>query len=191
MNNKYFFIIAILIAIMAVWIFKDVGEVKQPVSIRQTNVDAEVTDVQAIQTNEAGETEYQLQADSVIRDESSNLDRIQGLQIDWQPSTEQAYTLTAQQASMNQQTNRFEITGGFKLTGNLPNGEKHIVMIGESLEGNSKDRLLTSQQPVKVSQADNTFTAQTMQANLNTGEFEFGQIEVVFTPSLRQDKALF
>lgn len=191
MNNKYFFIIAVLVAIAAVWIFKDVGEVRQPVSISQSNIDTEVTDVQAVQTNDAGETEYQLQAESVTRDEQTNLDSIKGLQMDWQPSADQAYELTAQRASMNQQTGNLEIAGGFKLTGNLPNGGQHIVVVGDSLEGNSKGKLLTSRQPVKVTQGDNTFMAGSMQADLNTGEFEFGQIEVVFDPSPRQDKTLF
>ena len=30
-----------------------------------------------------------------------------------------------------------------------------------------------------------------MTANLETGEYEFGQVAVAFTPSERQDKALF
>ena len=30
-----------------------------------------------------------------------------------------------------------------------------------------------------------------MKANLETGEYEFGQVAVMFTPSERKDKALF
>ena len=191
MNNKHFLRSPVLITRVAARIFHDVGELPQPVRISQNNVDTEVTDIQAMQTNDAGETEYQLQAESITRDEQTHLDGIQGLQMDWQPSGEQAYELTAQRATMNQQTGNLQISGGFQLMGLLPNGEQHIVVVGDGLEGNSKDKLLTSHQPVKVSQGNHTFTAGTMQANLNTGEFEFGQIEVMFDPSPRQNKSLF
>lgn len=37
----------------------------------------------------------------------------------------------------------------------------------------------------------NRFEASSMTANLETGEYEFGQVAVAFTPAERQDKALF
>lgn len=64
-------------------------------------------------------------------------------------------------------------------------------MTGEALKGNTQSKQVYSEQPVQVVQGANRFEAASMTANLETGEYEFEQVAVIFTPAERQDKALF
>ncbi|MES1964505.1 LPS export ABC transporter periplasmic protein LptC [Psychrobacter sp. AH5] len=198
MNTRVLIILALVIAAIAGWFFKQQGEIAPPVSIAPTEVDYEATDIQAVQTNEQGETEYELNAESLSHDPNTNQDVMSGITMNWQPSAEQLYRITSGTATLNQETGDLHLYGGFSLASEdqaktTQSGEKiaPITVTGEALKGNTKSRQVYSEQPVQVVQGSNRFEAATMKADLETGEYEFGQVAVMFTPAERQDKALF
>ncbi|WP_201617198.1 LPS export ABC transporter periplasmic protein LptC [Psychrobacter urativorans] len=193
MNTRILIVLALIIAGIAGWFFQQQGDIAPPVSIGASDVDYEATDIKAVQTNEQGDTEYELNADSLTHNPVTNQDEMSGITMNWEPSDEQRYRIQAGSAAINQQTGELRLSGGFTLISE----EKAdadiapIKVIGQTLKGNTKSRQVYSDEPVKVEQGMNRFQASSMKANLETGEYEFGQVAVSFTPAERKDKALF
>lgn len=193
MNTRVLIVLALIIAGIAGWFFQQQGEIAPPVNIEATDVDYEATDIKAVQTNDEGETEYELSAESLIHNPETNQDEMSGITMDWQPSDEQRYMIEAGSAAINQQSGDLRLGGGFSLVSEEKSASdiEPIKVTGQTLMGNTKSRQVYSNEPVKVEQGMNRFTASSMTANLETGEYEFGQVAVTFTPAERQDKALF
>ncbi|MBP2280817.1 lipopolysaccharide export system protein LptC [Psychrobacter sp. PL15] len=194
MNTRVLIVLALIIAGIAGWFFQQQGEITPPVNIEATDVDYEATDIKAVQTNEQGETEYELNAESLTHNPVTNQDEMSGITMNWEPSAEQRYQIEAGSATINQQTGELRLAGGFTLASEDQAGATNIEpikVIGQTLKGNTKSRQVYSDEPVKVEQGMNRFEASSMKANLETGEYEFGQVAVNFTPAKRQDKALF
>lgn len=229
MNTRNLIILTVLIALAAAWFYHTQGDVQPPVQIKASELEYEASDITAVQTNEQGETEYQLTAESLVYNPQTNQDEMSGITMNWQPTSQQHYRIRAGKATLNQQTGDMVLSNGFELvsmTGSsdaLSEGSQSqqaeqsqrqtgsadqsmssptaatpsqpvvpsITVVGSTLTGNTKQRKIYSEDAVKVTQGSNSFEAATMRANLETGDYEFGQIAVSFTPSQRQDKSLF
>ncbi|GAA0313271.1 LPS export ABC transporter periplasmic protein LptC [Psychrobacter aestuarii] len=190
MNTRILIVIALIIAGIAVWFFNQQGEVSPPVKIQTSEVDYEAADIKAVQTNEEGELEYELNADALKHNPETNQDEMSGITMNWEPSETQRYRIEAGRAAINQQTGDLQLTGGFTLVSES-DSENPIKVTGERLTGNTKSKKVISDRPVKVEQGMNRFEAAAMQADLATGDYEFGQVAVSFDPSARKDEALF
>ncbi len=194
MNTRVLIVLALIIAGIAGWFFQQQGEITPPISMEATDVDYEATDITAVQTNEKGETEYELTAESLTHNPVTNLDEMSGITMNWEPSAEQRYRIEAGSAAISQQTGDLSLSGGFSL---ISEGNKDtpdiepIKVTGSTLKGNTKSGQVYSEEPVKIEQGMNRFEASSMKANLETGDYEFGKVAVAFTPAKRQDKALF
>ena len=195
MNTRILIVLALIIAGIAGWFFQQQGEVSPPVSMEATDVDYEATDIKAVQTNEQGETEYELTAESLTHNPATNEDEMSGITMNWEPSDEQRYRIEAGSAAISQQTGELSLSGGFTLVSeDKADGTSDIEPIkvtGNTLKGNTKSGQVYSDEAVKIEQGMNRFEASSMKANLETGEYEFGQVAVNFSPADRQDKALF
>lgn len=195
MNTRVLIVLALIIAGIAGWFFQQQGKISPPVNIEASDVDYEATDIKAVQTNEQGETEYELNAESLMHNPVTNQDEMSGITMNWEPSDEQRYRIQAGSATINQQTGELRLSGGFTLISedkaDKTSDIEPIKVIGQTLKGNTKSRQVYSDEPVKVEQGMNRFEASSMTANLETGEYEFGKVAVTFTPADRQDKALF
>lgn len=193
-NTRILIVLALIIAGIAGWFFQKHGEIAPPVKIEPSEVDYEATDIKAVQTNEAGETEYELNADSISHNPKTNQDEMAGITMNWEPSTTARYQIQAGRAAINQQSGDLRLSGGFSLVSQDKAGQsaaEPIKVTGEELKGNTKSRQVFSDKPVKVVQGMNRFEAASMTANLETGDYEFGGIAVTFMPPNRQDKSLF
>lgn len=212
MSTRILIILALIIAGIAGWFFRQQADISPPINIAASEVDYEASEVQAIQTNEQGETEYELNAKSLKHNPLTNQDEMSDITMNWNASDEQRYRIQAGSATINQQTGDLDLFGGFTLISDSKNDDNQtrertadinldntkqapiiapIKVTGQALKGNTKSRQVYSDQPVQVEQGLNRFTAATMTANLETGEYEFGQVSVTFTPTKRQDEALF
>jgi len=193
-NTRVLVILALIIAVAAGWFFKQQGEVTPPISIAAPDVDYEATDIKAVQTNDEGETEYELTAESLTHNPETNLDEMSGITMNWEPSAESRYLIEAGTAAISQQTGDLSLSGGFSLISESNTDTPDVAPIkvtGSTLKGNTKSGKVYSDDPVQVEQGMNRFQASSMTANLETGEYEFGHVAVAFSPSDRQDKALF
>lgn len=94
-------------------VFQQQGEIAPPVSMEATDVDYEATDIKAVQTNEKGETEYELTAKTLTHNPETNLDEMSGITMNWEPSAEQRYRIEAGSAAISQQTGELSLSGAF------------------------------------------------------------------------------
>ena len=197
MNTRVLIVLALIIAGIAAWFFQQQGEISSPVTIQPTDVDYEATDIKAVQTNDEGETEYELSADSLTHNPLTNQDEMSGITMNWEPSKEQRYRIEAGSATISQQTGELNLSGGFTLISEAKADKvgasdiAPIKVIGKTLKGNTKSGKIYSNDPVKIEQGMNRFEASSMTANLETGDYEFGKVAVAFSPANRKDKALF
>ena len=194
MNTRVLIVLALILAVIAGWFFKQQGEITPPVSIGASDVDYEATDIKAVQTNDEGKTEYELSAESLTHNPVTNKDEMKGITMNWEPSDEQRYRIEAGSAAISQQTGDMSLSGGFSLVSDGKAGTSDVEPIkvtGATLKGNTKSGQVYSDEPVKVEQGMNRFEASSMKANLETGDYEFGKVAVAFIPAKRQDKALF
>ncbi|MBU5615560.1 LPS export ABC transporter periplasmic protein LptC [Psychrobacter sp. TAE2020] len=194
MNTRVLIVLALIIAGIAGWFFQQQGKISPPINIEAPEVDYEATDIKAVQTNEQGETEYELKATSLTHNPKTNEDVMSGITMNWKPSDEQRYIIQSGTATISQESGDLHLYDGFSLVSEDKTAATDIEPIkvtGQALKGNTKSRQVYSDQPVKVEQGLNRFEASSMTANLETGEYEFGQVAVTFTPAKRQDKALF
>ena len=194
MNTRVLIVLALILAVIAGWFFKQQGEITPPVSIGASDVDYEATDIKAVQTNDEGKTEYELSAESLTHNPVTNKDEMKGITMNWEPSDEQRYRIEAGSAAISQQTGDMSLSGGFSLVSEGKTGTSNVEPIkvtGATLKGNTKSGQVYSDEPVKVEQGMNRFEASSMKANLETGDYEFGKVTVAFMPAKRQDKALF
>lgn len=194
MNTRVLIVLALILAVIAGWFFKQQGEITPPVSIGASDVDYEATDIKAVQTNDEGKTEYELSAESLTHNPVTNKDEMKGITMNWEPSDEQRYRIEAGSAAISQQTGDMSLSGGFSLVSEGKGGTSDVEPIkvtGATLKGNTKSGQVYSDEPVKVEQGMNRFEASSMKANLETGDYEFGKVAVAFMPAKRQDKALF
>jgi lipopolysaccharide export system protein LptC len=192
-NTRVLIVLALIIAGIAGWFFQQQGEIAPPINVEATDVDYEATDIKAVQTNDQGETEYELSAESLTHNPVTNQDEMSGITMNWEPSDKQRYRIQAGKAAISQQTGEMLLSGGFTLVSEdkAATDIEPIKVTGKTLNGNTKSGQVYSDEAVKIEQGMNRFEASSMTANLETGEYEFGQVAVAFTPAERQDKALF
>lgn len=194
MNNRLLIVVAVIVVILATWFYNTQGETQAPIQIAKPDIEYEATDITATQTDDAGNTEYEVTAQKIERNKQTNQDEMIGIVMKWKPSKDYYYQLTAQRAVLNQETGNIVLSGKVDVTQILDTSDKFMnhdiddntdIMMkisAEQIHGNTKQKELYSDYPVVVEQGDNTFEAKNMRGNLQTGDYEFGQIEAIFMP---------
>lgn len=213
-KNKILFVLALLVLVTVSWFLSREAEIEAPLNVSTPDIDYEATDIEAVQTNAEGETEYTLTAKSLSHNNATDKDELVDITMDWQASAEHRYRLTASLTDFNQQEGRVVMSEGFQLLSqdsvksdtdnqkNLDNDQQQnadspktsansIMITGKSLTANTNTKQVKTTEPLTFQQGDNQFTAQGMTANLATGDYEFDHIEIEFQPSQRIDKPLF
>ncbi|UTO05518.1 LPS export ABC transporter periplasmic protein LptC [Moraxella sp. FZLJ2107] len=192
MNFRILSVLGIMALAVAAWFYyQEDSEIKPALPEVTATNNYEVTGIQAVQTNpETGETEYTLTADSLVQNAQGE-DEMVGATINWQPPQGENYTLTAERATFDQQTGALNLKNGFKMVRAATADKPEMVIVGNSLAGNTRDRKLNSQESLTVTQGTDSFKAQGYTADLNTGDYEFHKIDVLFNAPKRQDKPLF
>lgn len=180
-----------MVIMVAAWFFYQEDPKIEPTVPTKPDVSYEVTEIKAVQTNEeTGETEYTLTADSLVQNASGE-DEMLGAVMNWQPPEGEKYSIEAKRAVLEQSTGDMALSDGFTLTREAVDNKPKLVITGNKLSGNTKSRMLSSDEPLTVVNGEDRFKAQGFSANLQTGEYEFSKIEVLYNSAPRQDKSLF
>lgn len=188
---KLFALMSLLLFAIAAWYFVSQRSQSNSPSIGSPTISSEVTNIRAVQTNpETGEIEYELTAQSLIQN-TSGKDELKEVVMDWTPNSGQHYTIRADTATLEQATGDFVFKDGFILTRHANADNKEMILKGGALTGNTKSKLIASDAPLDVTQDGHQFNAQSMQGDLNTGDYQFNQITIAFNPVQRVDQALF
>ena len=190
-NAKILGVLGVMALMVAAWFFYKEDVKVKPALPSVPDVSYEVTDIKATQTNaQTGQTEYTLTAQSLVQNNQGE-DEMVNAQLEWQPPKGEHFHIQAQRIGLNQQTGDMKLSQGFILTRKGNDQKADMVIQGEYLTGNTKNRTVQSNQPITVVQGEDTFDAQGFRANLQTGEYEFDKISLQFNPPKRADKPLF
>lgn len=191
MNIRILSVLGVMALMVATWFFyKEDVEVK-PALPAAPAATYEVTEIKAVQTNpETGETEYTVTAESLVQNAGGN-DEMKNATVRWQPPNSDSFVVTAQRAILNQETGDLHLSHGFRLEREATKDQPAMVITGDKLVANTKTRVVSSSEPLTVNKGNDSFKAASFTANIQTGEYAFDRIEVLFTPPKRDDKPLF
>lgn len=205
MNLKILSLFGVMILAVAVWFFYKEDVAIKPTTPATPDISYEVEEIKAIQTNATtGEVEYTLIAQSLTKNAQGE-DVMIDADLHWQPTDADPVHLTATQARHSQETGELFFDEGFILskqprqtsdTQDTSNPENQndkpaLIVKGTSLMGNTKANTIKSDEPVHITQGENEFMAQRLNGNVQTGEYEFHQVQIEFNPPKRTDKPLF
>ena len=192
MNLKVLSVIGALALALAWWFFSVNQDDTPSTEIAKPDISSEITEIKAVQVNpETGETEYTLTAKSLVQNTKTGQDELKDAHMAWQPPSGESYTIETKTAQLNQSTGELYFVDGFTLTRLATPDKPAMVMTGSQLRGNTKTRTLRTNQGISVTNGDDRFTAQGMQADLAAGEYVFDKIMIEYRAPERKDKRLF
>lgn len=184
---------------LAVWFYRHQGQLDSVLNFSTSNIEYEATDILAVQTDEDGIAEYSLTAESLVHYSDENLDKLQRMRLNWRPSSNRNVMVDADEAAMYHEQNKVVMTNNVLLSSRFdPSQAQHttsikppIKLVASELIGDLETKRIYSNQPIDVTQGDNSFQSDSFVADLTTGDYEFAQVAVTFLPPPRKEVPLF
>lgn len=185
MNYRVLGVLGVMALMVATWFFYQEETKIKPALPQVASGGYEVTKIQAVQTSpETGQTEYTLDAKSLIQNAQGE-DEMMQIQMQWHPPQGEKFLLSAEKAKLQQQTGDLLLENGFQLVRQSSDKPK-LIINGERLMGNTKNRTVHSRHTLLVQQGDHQFKAAAFSADLQTGEYTFDKVEMLFWPPKTQ-----
>lgn len=195
MNTRFFFVISLLIAMFAVWFYRNQGDLDSVINMSTTNIEYEAADILAVQTNEDGIAEYSLTADNLTHYSDQNFDKLVAMKLNWRPNNTQNVTVNADEAVMYHEQSKVVMTNNVLFSSQAnDNGQVSkppLKLVASELIGDLEQKKVFSNKPIKVTQAANSFESSKFVADMTTGDYEFSNVAVTFMPPARKDVPLF
>ena len=195
MNTRFLFVISLLIAMFAVWFYRNQGDLDSVINMSTTNIEYEAADILAVQTNEAGIAEYSLTADNLTHYSDQNFDKLVAMKLNWRPNNTQNVTVNADEAVMYHEQSKVVMTNNVLFSSQAnDNGQVSkppLKLVASELIGDLEQKKVFSNKPIKVTQAANSFESSKFVADMTTGDYEFSNVAVTFMPPARKDVPLF
>lgn len=195
MNTRFLFVISLLIAMFAVWFYRNQGDLDSVINMSTTNIEYEAADILAVQTNEDGIAEYSLTADNLTHYSDQNFDKLVAMKLNWRPNNTQNVTVNADEAVMYHEQSKVVMTNNVLFSSQAnDNGQVSkppLKLVASELIGDLEQKKVFSNKPVKVTQAANSFESSKFVADMTTGDYEFSNVAVTFMPPARKDVPLF
>lgn len=195
MNTRFLFVISLLIAMFAVWFYRNQGDLDSVINMSTTNIEYEAADILAVQTNEDGIAEYSLTADNLTHYSDQNFDKLVAMKLNWRPNNTQNVTVNADEAVMYHEQSKVVMTNNVLFSSQAnDNGQVSkppLKLVASELIGDLEQKKVFSNKPIKVTQAANSFESSKFVADMTTGDYEFSNVAVTFMPPARKDVLLF
>ncbi|WP_296405869.1 LPS export ABC transporter periplasmic protein LptC [Psychrobacter sp.] len=195
MNTRFLFSISILIAIFAVWFYRNQGDLDSILNMSTSNIEYEATDILAVQTNKEGVAEYALTADNLTHYSDKNFDKLVAMKLNWRPSNNQNVIVNADEAVVYHEQSKVVMTNNVLFSSqsnaNVQTAKPPLKLVASELIGDMENKVVFSKKPIKVTQAANSFESSDFVADMNTGDYEFSKVAVTFMPPARKEIPLF
>lgn len=195
MNTRFLFVISLLIAMFAVWFYRNQGDLDSVINMSTTNIEYEAADILAVQTNEDGIAEYSLTADNLTHYSDQNFDKLVAMKLNWRPNNTQNVTVNADEAVMYHEQSKVVMTNNVLFSSQAnDNGQVSkppLKLVASELIGDLEQKKVFSNKPIKVTQSANSFESSKFVADMTTGDYEFSNVVVTYMPPARKDVPLF
>lgn len=197
MSTKLLYVFGFLLMVVASYFYASNNTTLTKLSLKPSDIDYQAKNIHALQTSEAGNVNYRLTASEVTHYQAARTGTLLAPKIEWQPNPTRKVTFEAGQGTLNENTQEVVFTDKVKmlsqpLAGNVASDASNSAITDSSmpmqldaasLTGNLLTKQVVSNQPIQVTQGNNSFTANTMRADMNTGDYAFDRIAMTFMPA--------
>ena len=195
MKNRFLFLIALLVAMFAVWFYRSQGELDEVLNLSSTNIEYEATDILAVQTNDEGVAEYSMTADNLTHYSDQNFDKLQAMNLNWRPSSSQSVMIQADEAIIYHEQSKVIMSNNVLFSSQTDQQQDNLKppmkLVASELIGDLEQKRVISEKPIEVTQANNSFKSSSFEADMMTGDYEFSNVAVTFMSPPRKEVPLF
>lgn len=195
MSTKLLFFFAFLMIVTAAYFYASNNASLSKLSLKPSDIDYQASNIKALQTADDGMVNYRLTAKGVTHYQVARSAILDEAKVTWQTDPTRQVNLTAKQALLDE--TRQIVT--FKDTINVQSQDlqsgsntPNMNLKATNLVGNLTTKQLVTNEPVTVTQpvlnadgtstGENSFTANSMQADLATGDYNFERVAMTFMP---------
>lgn len=197
MSTKTLFIFALILIIVASYFYANNDSSLSKMTLKPSDIDYQAKNIQALQTNEQGLINYRLTATDVVHYQLAKMAILNQAKIEWRPSPERLVTFSATQATFDENAQLVTLEDNVIIhsqptaesqtfvqsDNSLFNQQQPMTLTGKNFVGNLANKQLYTNNPITVTQGKHNLTAQRMNANLATGDYQFEQVAMVFIPN--------
>lgn len=186
MSTKALFVLGLLLFIIAGYFYASNDASVGKLNLKPSDIDYQVSQLDALQTDSTGDVSYRLKATSVTHYQNAKTAVLSEPTMHWRTANQKQVQLTADQAQLDEAKQLAQLSGNVKLVSQSLDGQTPaITLSGKNFVGNLKTKQVLSNQPLSVEQGTNQFQANRVKADINTGNYDFEQVQMTFVPSNR------
>lgn len=180
MENKFLYIIAILVAILSGGYYYFAGKSAKLNIDKPSNLMYLVQGVQVFKSDEQGRLHLQATIDSLQQDLKTTQSQMQNIQAKMYKNGVEDARFVAKTVKGYDDNQKVVLSDGVIVTKITPQGEMQLTT--DELVAYPKQKLIETQHAVVVQSAQASFRSQGLSADLNTGLYEFSTIRGQYAP---------
>lgn len=187
MSTKLLYVFGFLLIVVASYFYANNNATLTKLSLQKSDIDYQAKNIHALQTSDTGYVNYRLNASEVTHYQTARTGTLTNPTIEWVPNPTRKVTFQAVLGTLNETTQEVLFQNNVKMVSQplLNDGSASVPMQldAQQLTGNLLTKQVISTQPIQVTQGNNSFTANSLKADVNTGEYEFERVSMTFSPS--------
>lgn len=205
MSTKLLFVFGFILIVLASYFYASNNMTLTKLSLKASDIDYQAKNIHALQTDDKGKVNYRLTAQEVTHYQMARTGTLTQPKIQWQPNPSRLVTFEAGQGTLDESKQEVVFSQNVKMLSQpldnglaasqdritqdentqafLGNGTAAMQLDAKELQGNLLTKQVISSQPIQVTQGNNSFVANSMKADLNTGDYEFDKVAMTFMPA--------
>lgn len=196
MSTKLLFFFGLLMIMTTAYFYASNNASLSKLSLKPSDIDYQASNIKALQTKEDGIVNYRLTAKGITHYQVARSAILDEANVTWQNDPTRQTTLLAKQALLDETRQIVTFKDGVHVQSQeLQSGSNQPTMQlqATNLVGNLTTKQLITNEPVTVTQpiinadgtsaSENSFTANRMQADLTTGDYNFERVAMTFMPA--------
>lgn len=183
MDTRLLYTIALVIATVVGSFYYFSGKSKKLETAGNQNLNSTAENIQVIQTSENGQLYAKATAKHLtqwMQDNRAEIEQIQGILYE---NGRQNATFHADQLIARNDYQDIELTGNVEVSQFDPNQQQALQFKTQSLKGDLKTHKIRSTDTVYITHPQGQFTSQGLEADLNTGQYDFFKIRGIYAPA--------
>lgn len=181
MDTKALYVTAVLIAAISGGYYYYSGKGKKLDADSAQSMTYSAEGIHVVQTDEKGNLYLRATVDHLEQDLRKQTSKVTNLNASMYENNQVNSTFYAKQANGYEDNQKVILTGQVKATKMGEQGE--MVFLTDELTGYPKRRVLETTHEVTVTAPNASFISQGLNADLNTGEYEFSHIRGKYVPN--------
>lgn len=184
MSTKALMILSLIFIIIAGYFYASNDASLGKLNLKPSDIDYQASQVNALQTDQQGNINYRLKADSITHYQNAKIAVMTNPTILWRTANQKQIQLNAQQAQLDETSQMAQLSGKVLMTSQSADDASPAVikLMGQDFVGNLNTKQVSSAKPINVMQGNNQFSAKQLTANVETGDYQFEQVSMTFAP---------